>query len=343
MKSISIVTPCYNEEGNAEELYKRVRDMMARFPGYLYEHIFIDNCSRDRTLEILKGIAEKDRNVRIIANARDFGPLRSPLYAIYQASGDAVIMMAADLQDPPELIADFIRLWEDGYPIVLAIKNTSRENKLMFQIRKAYYRLVNLLSSIQTFENFTGFGLYDRKVVEAIRSFRDPYPYFRGIIAEIGLPHAEVNFEQPTRKRGISSLNFYKLYDIGMLAITNLSMVPLRIVTFFGFACSALSIFLGVFYFIYKLLFWRNFSLGVAPAILGLFFFSSVQMMALGIVGEYIGSILRFVQNRPLVVERERVNFEFPPGAANTGNESVRSRPLTGDDEEARAHAVPLK
>ena len=314
MTPISVVTPCYNEEGNAEELYRRVRDVMAGFPDCQYEHIFIDNCSRDRTLEILKGIAERDRNVRIIANARDFGPIRSPLYAIYQTTGDAVIMMAADLQDPPELIAEFIRLWREGYPIVLAIKNTSQESRIMFQIRKAYYRGVNMLSSIQTFENFTGFGLYDRKVVEVIKTFRDPYPYFRGIIAEIGLPHAEVYFEQPARKHGISSLNFYKLYDIGMLAITNLSMVPLRVVTFFGFACSALSILLGVFYLIYKLLFWRSFTIGVAPAILGLFFFGSVQMMALGIVGEYIGSILRFVQNRPLVVERERVNFEHQPG-----------------------------
>jgi glycosyltransferase involved in cell wall biosynthesis len=323
MKSISVVTPCYNEEGNVEELYRRVRDVIGGLEGFRYEHIFIDNCSRDRTLEILKAIAERDRNVRVIANARDFGPIRSPLHAIYQAAGDAVIMMAADLQDPPELIADFVRLWQEGFPMVLAIKKASREGKAMFRMRKMYYRLVNRLSSIQTFENFTGFGLYNRKVVETIKTFQDPYPYFRGIIAEIGLPHAEVYFEQPARARGFSKLNFYKLYDIGMLAITNLSMVPLRIVTFVGFACSLLSTLLGVFYLVYKLMFWRSFSIGMAPAILGLFFFGSVQMMALGIVGEYIGSILRFVQRRPLVVERERINFEYPPGVPKDRYELV--------------------
>jgi glycosyltransferase involved in cell wall biosynthesis len=317
MRTISIVTPCYREEANVEELYRRVRAVLAaRADGYRYEHIFIDNCSPDRTVELLKLIAARDTNVRIIVNARNFGALRSPHYGLLQARGDAVILMAADLQDPPELLEEFIARWEEGFPIVLGIKNASAENWLMFRIRRTYYRLVNRLSSINTFENFTGFGLYDRKVINTVKMFSDPYPYFRGIIAEIGLPHAEVEFKQPRRLRGFSAMTFYGLYDIAMLAITNLSKVPLRFVTFFGFATSVLSLLAGLFYLFYKLLFWYTFSVGIAPVVLGLFFFGSVQLVALGIIGEYIGSIHTFVQNRPLVVEKERINFEHDPQPA---------------------------
>lgn len=313
-KTISIITPCYNEEENVQELYDRVRAAMQQVGRYRYEHIFIDNSSRDKTVPILKRIASRDHNVKVIVNARNFGHIRSPHHAFLQTQGDAVIGLVADLQDPPELIPEMIAKWEEGYAMVLCLKTTSQENAGMFWIRTLYYRLVSRLSSIETFDNFTGFGLYDRKVVDAVRSFPDVYPYFRGMIAEIGLPHYEIPFNQPRRKRGITKNNFYTLYDMAMLGITNLSKVPLRIVTFFGFVAGALSVLAGFAYLIYKLVFWNNFSVGIAPLVIGLFFLGSVQLVSMGILGEYIGAIHTQVLKRPHVIERERINFEYAPG-----------------------------
>jgi glycosyltransferase involved in cell wall biosynthesis len=313
MKTISVVTPCYNEEENVEELYQRVRAAIAE-TGYRYEHIFIDNCSEDRTVDILRGIAARDTNVKVIVNARNFGHIRSPMHALYQACGDAVIGIVADLQDPPEMIPALIREWENGYAMVLAVKRSSGEHPLMFWIRKRYYRLIESLSTIRTVENFTGFGLYDRKVVDAVKSYDDPYPYFRGMIAEIGLPHKQLLYDQPARQRGFTKNNLYSLYDMGMLAITNLSRVPLRLMTFSGFASALVCIAAGLGYLIYKVLFWNRFSVGMAPLVIGVFFFASVQLTALGILGEYIGAIHTQVQKRPYVVERERINFDHEPG-----------------------------
>ncbi len=311
---ISIVTPCYNEEENAELVYKRVRTVMAGLGRYRYEHIFIDNASSDNTVAIIKRIARRDHNVRLIVNARNFGHVRSPFHAFLQARGDAVIGLVADLQDPPELIPEMIARWEQGYAMVLCIKKTSRENPLMFWIRTKYYQLVQRLSSIETFENFTGFGLYDRKVVEVIRSFDEANPYFRGMIAEIGLPHYELFYDQPRRVRGITKNNLYTLYDYAMLGITNLSKVPLRMATLLGFISAAFSVLAAFAYFIYKLAFWNNFSVGTAPLVIGLFFLGSVQLVSMGILGEYVGAIHTQVFRRPHVVEKERLNFEYPPG-----------------------------
>ena len=312
MKTLSVCTACYNEEGNVEELYERVRNAIASLGSYRYEHIFIDNCSRDNTLGVLKRIAGRDKNVKIIENSRNFGPVRSPMHGIQQGSGDAVIGLSADLQDPPELIVEMVREWERGTPIVIAVKHTSDEHGLMFWLRGQYYRLINRLSNVDTFEHFTGFGLYDRRVMDLVKRFNDPY--FRGVIADIGLPHKEIVFNQPMRKWGVSNINLYALYDMAMLGITSLSKVPLRLVTLSGFIGAFLCVLVSLAYFMYKLIFWSRFSLGVAPLVIGVFFFMSLQMLFMGIVGEYIGTIHSMVQNRPLVVEEERINFEYGPG-----------------------------
>lgn len=313
MKTISVVTACYNEEGNVEALYTRVRAAMITVGRYRYEHIFIDNNSQDNTVAVLKRLASRDHNVKVIVNARNFGHVRSPMHALLETRGDAVIGIVADLQDPPELIPEMIKKWEDGYLMVLGVKNASEENGLMFWVRKKYYDWVQRLSSIQTFQNFTGFGLYDRRVVEAVKSFDDPYPYFRGMIAEIGLPHYELFYEQRRRARGRTKNNFYTLYDVAMLGITNLSKVPLRFVTMLGFVSSLLSLTAGLVYLAYKLAFWTRLTVGIAPLVIGLFFLGSVQLLSMGILGEYIGAIHTQVQRRPYVVERERINFEFEP------------------------------
>jgi glycosyltransferase involved in cell wall biosynthesis len=311
MKLISIVSPCYNEQDNVEQLYHRTRQTLSQFPKYRYEHIFIDNASTDNTVEILRGLAAKDENVKVIVNARNFGHLRSPQHAMLCAEGDAVAMLLSDLQDPPELIGEMIKEWERGTPIIVGIKNSSDENSLMYKVRSSYYRLVARLTSVSVFEHFTGFGLYDRKVIDILRtSFRDPYPYFRGMIAEIGFPHKALYYNQKKRERGITKNNFYTLYDLAMLGITNLSKVPLRLITLFGFIFALGSILIGTGYFIAKLFFWSSFNIGLAPLVVGIFFIGSVQLIAIGVIGEYIGSIHTMVQNRPLVIEKERINFK---------------------------------
>lgn len=313
MKLISVVSPCFNEELNVTELYERVRSVFASFPEYRYEHILIDNSSTDSTVAVLRRLAATDPNLKVIVNSRNFGHLRSPVHGLYQASGDAVILLLSDLQDPPELIRDMILEWQQGTPVVLAIKNTSEESGLMFAIRTAYYRTVAKLASIEVFEHFTGFGLYDRKVINILRSrFNDPYPNFRGMIAEIGFPNKKLIYSQKRRSRGITKNNFYTLYDLAMLSITNLSKVPLRVFTFTGFALAFLSLAAAFFYLVYKLVFWYSFTVGVAPIVIGFFFLMSVQMIGLGVLGEYIGSIQTIVQNRPLVIEKERINFDEP-------------------------------
>jgi polyisoprenyl-phosphate glycosyltransferase len=314
MKTITVITPCFNEEDNVLDVYERVRAVISSLGRYRYEHIFIDNASVDNTVPILKQLARMDKNVKIIVNTRNFGHVRSPMHALHQARGDAVVGIVADLQDPPEMIPDMIREWEQGVLVVLAIKRKSEENAIMFWIREKYYRLVNLLSSVETYENFTGFGLFDHKVVEMMKEFKDPYPYFRGLIAEIGLPHTKLYYDQPRRKRGLTKNNLYALYDMAMLGITNFSKVPLRILTFTGFACSVLCVIVSCVYLIYKLLFWNRFSAGMAPIVLGIFFLASIQLFFMGILGEYIGAIHTLVQNRPYVFEAERVNFEYSPG-----------------------------
>lgn len=309
-KLVTIVTPCYNEEANVVELHRKLMSAVSQLPGYAFEHLFIDNASTDHTVDELRAMATQDPTVKVIVNARNVGGARSGMHAFLQAQGAAVGVLLADLQDPPELFVAMVQEWERGFPIVAAIKSTSEENMFMYRLRTAYYRLVARLTNVSVLEHFTGFGLYDRSVVEKIRKdFRDPYPYFRGMIAELGLPIAKVFYNQKRRSRGISKNNLYTLYDFAWLGITNLSKVPLRIVIFCGFFSAFVSFLVGMFYLAYKLIFWRSFTVGIAPIVLGLFFLGSVQLIALGIIGEYIGSIHTLVMNRPLVTEKERINF----------------------------------
>jgi len=311
MKSISVVSGCYNEEENIRELYERVTRVFAQeLPQYSYELIVIDNCSSDKTVDILREISRQDKRLKVIINTRNFGHIRSGYHGLMQGRGDAVIVMASDLQDPPELIPQFVRKWEEGYKIALAQKTESEESSIFFLVRNAYYNLINRLSEIPLVKNVTGFGLYDRCVVEDVRRIDDPYPYFRGLICDLGYERALIPFTQPVRKRGITKNNFYTLYDIAMLGITNHSKVPLRVAAIFGFCLSAFSLFIALVYLVYKLLFWSQFQAGAAPVVIGLFFLGAVQLFFLGIIGEYVGSIHTQVLHRPPVIEKERINFD---------------------------------
>ncbi len=310
-KLISVLTPCYNEEENVREVYERVRQVFeTQLTNYDYEHLFIDNASRDRTVPILKELAHADKRLKIIVNARNFGQVRSPFHALMQTQGDAVVGIVADLQDPPEMMVDFVRKWEEGYKVVIGVKATSEETPLFFAVRKMYYNLIRKLSDVEQIKNATGFGLYDRAFVDVLRKLDDPYPYFRGLICDIGFERAEIKYDQPARKRGFTKNNFYTLYDLAMLGIVNYSKIPLRLATMTGFCLGAFSLLVAAIYFGYKLVFWKNFQVGAAPVVIGLFFFSAVQLFFIGILGEYIGAIYTQVLKRPLVVEKERINFD---------------------------------
>ena len=286
--------------------------MFQKLPQYTYEHVFIDNSSADRTVAILKNIAQTDKHVKVIVNARNFGHIRSPFYGMIQCKGDAVISLVADFQDPPEMIATFLAKWEEGYRIVIGVKKKSRENPVMFAIRSFFYNLLSKISDTgeNPVKNFTGFGLYDQQFIAVLRSLEDPYPYFRGLITELGFNRYEVEYTQPQRAAGKTKNNFFTLYDMAMLGFTNHSKLPLRISVFVGFFSAMVSFAVALIYLIYKLIFWYRFEVGVAPLVIGIFFFSSIQLFFIGIIGEYIGAIHTQVRKRPLVIEKERVNFE---------------------------------
>jgi polyisoprenyl-phosphate glycosyltransferase len=306
---ITVVTPCYNEEANVEALYEAVKRVFAELPQYTYRHLFIDNASKDRTRMLLRRLAEKDPNVQVIFNARNFGHIRSPYHAILEAKGDAVIGMACDFQDPPELIPQFLAKWSEGYRIALGVKETTETGGMFNAIRSRYYRALARISDVQLVSDATGFGLYDRRVIEDLRRINDPYPYFRGLLTEIGYEIARVPFRQPARRRGVTSQNFYTLYDIAFLGIVSHSKVPLRLATMAGFAIGTLSMIAALGYFVAKLVFWDQFELGLAPILIGFFFMAAIQLFFVGIVGEYIGAIYTQVRNHPPVFEQERINL----------------------------------
>lgn len=306
-RHVGVVLPCYNEEGNVDELYDRLAKVFQGLPQYTVEMLFIDNASTDGTVEKIKALIARDTRVKLIVNARNFGHIRSPSHGLLETSGDCVIVMATDLQDPPELIPQFLEHWKRGASMVLGQKRTSHESPSFFALRGIYYRLARAMAEVPLLEHVTGFGLYDRRVIEIMRSFRDPYPYSRGMIADIGLPYVTIPYDQPLRKRGTTKNNFYTLFDLALLGITTHSKVPLRMATIAGFLLSGLSLLVALGFLVLKLTFWYSLPAGYAPAVIGIFFLGSVQIFLIGLVGEYIGAVVTQVRQRPLVVERERV------------------------------------
>ncbi len=306
---ISLISPCFNEEGNIDELYRRASLVMAGLPQYDFEYLFIDNASTDGTVDKLKALAQQDQRVTIIVNTRNFGHIRSPTWGILQTCGDATVVLASDLQDPPELIPDFIATWEQGHKIVLAVKPMSQTNPLIHRLRKLYYRILDGISEVAIVKDATGFGLYDRVILEHLRQIHDPYPFMRGLVCELGYPIKTIPFDQPRRERGISKNNFYTLYDLAMLGVVSHSVVPIRLAAIAGFLTGLLSILVALVFLVLKLALWDRFPIGIAPIVIGMFFMFGVVMLFIGILGEYIASIHTYVRNRPVVIERERINF----------------------------------
>lgn len=305
---ISLVIPTYNESENIIQISEDIKNIFNNLK-YDYELIIIDNSSTDGTIDIIKKLANENKNIKVIINSRNYGHIRSPFHGILQSTGDATILMSADFQDPPYLINKYIEMWEKGKKVVLAQKNTSKENRLVFYLRKLFYKFLNKISDSHVTQNTTGAGLFDKSIISKLKKINDPYPYFRGLISEFTDEIVTVEFEQPLRKFGNTKNNLYTLYDIGMLGIVKHSRAPLRFMVFLGFISSLLSFTVGLFYFFYKLFYWNTFSLGLAPLIIGIFFISSIQIILLGLIGEYIGVILLHQRNMPLVIEKERINF----------------------------------
>lgn len=308
-KIISLISPCYNEEANVEELYQRVCSVIKHIPDYEFEYIFIDNASTDCTVDVLKKIAQTDSRVKLIINNRNFGHIRSPYWGILQTQGDATIYLASDLQDPPEMIPKFLQAWELGYKVVMAVKPVSEGNTLMHYLRRSYYRMLDRISEVPITRDTTGFGLYDSRVLDDLRKINDPYPYLRGLIDELGYPMLTIDFVQPRRIRGLTKNNFYTLYDIAMLGIVSHSMVPLRLASFFGFFLGLISIIAAAIALVAKMIWWDKFAAGVAPVFILVFMMFGLIMVFIGMLGEYIGAIHTYVKKRPIVVERERINF----------------------------------
>ncbi len=310
-KTVSVVVACYNEEGNVLALYDAVRAVFETdLADYNYQILFMDNDSTDNTRPLLKELCEKDpTHVAAIFNVHNFGSIRSSVYGLLQATGDCVVKMCADLQDPPEMLVDFVRAWEAGHKIVLAIKKGSKENPIMYGIRKMYYSIIRKITDIEHIDNFVGYGLYDREFIEILRGLNDPMPYLRGIVAELGFKYYPVYYVQPERKSGKSKFNFYRLYDYAMLGITSYSKVPLRLATFAGGTVGILSLLMGMVYLVLKFIHWNEYTDGVAPMLIGMFFLGAVQLLFIGLIGEYILNINTRVLNRPLVVEETRFNL----------------------------------
>ena len=310
-KTISIMVPTYNEEENVMLMYQALKDTFKKdLPNYQYEILFIDNKSKDNTRNLIRKICEKDKNVKAIFNAQNFGQFNSPYFGLINTTGDCTISVAADFQDPVEIIPKFVKEWENGYKIVIGIKNKSKESKLVYLLRSIYYKLIKKFSEVEQIEHFTGFGLYDKAFINVLKELDDPEPYLRGIVSELGFERKEIPFTQPKRERGKSSNNWYRLYDGAMLGITSYTKIGLRAATIIGFMVSFVSFIIAIVYLILKLCNWNNFQAGIAPLIIGVFLLGGLQIFFIGFLGEYILKINQRVMHRPLVVVEEKLNFE---------------------------------
>lgn len=311
MKKVSVLIPCYNEKENVIPMSEAIDNIFkTECSQYDYELLFIDNDSTDGTRDLLRGICEKNPKVKAIFNAKNFGQFNSPYYGILQTTGDCTISMCCDFQDPVELIPKYLVEWEKGYKIVIGIKSSSKESKIMYFLRSIYYKMIKKFSDVEQIEHFTGSGLYDKEFVEVLRNLKDPTPFLRGIVAELGYRRKEIEYEQPQRRAGKTHNNWYSLYDAAMLSFTSYTKIGLRLATFMGIFCGIVSALIAVVYLILKLVFWDSFIAGMAPVLIGMFFLGSVQLFFIGFIGEYILSINQRVMNRPLVIEEERINFE---------------------------------
>ena len=311
MKKISVMIPCYNEEENVEPISKAIIDVFkTQLSNYDYEILFIDNDSQDKTREILRRMCEEDKHIKAIFNAKNFGQFNSPYYGMLQTTGDCTISMVCDFQDPVEMIPKYVAEWEKGYKIVIGIKTSSKENKLLYWFRSMYYKFIKKFSEVDQIEHFTGSGLYDKEFINVLRDLKDPTPFLRGIVAELGYKRKEIEYEQPKRRAGKTSNNFLRLYDAAMLSITSYTKIGLRLCSFIGIIIVGISFIIGLVYLIMKLTHWNQFAVGMAPMLIGVFFLGAVQLFFIGLIGEYIMSINVRVMNRPLVIEEERINFE---------------------------------
>ena len=305
------MVPCYNEEENVVPLSEAVIATLEKdLPEYDYEILFIDNCSKDKTREKLILLCSKNKKIKAIFNTKNFGQFNSPYYGLCQTTGDCTICLCADFQDPIDMIPKFVHEWENGYKIVCGIKTSSKENKIMYFLRGVYYKAIKKMSEVEQIEQFTGFGLYDKSFIQVLRDLKDPTPFLRGIVAELGPERKEIPYEQQERRAGKTSNNWYKLYDAAMLSFTSYTKIGLRLATFIGFGLSAVSVVIAIIYFILKLLHWNDFPAGMTPILLGVFVIGSMQLFFIGLLGEYIMNMNARLMNRPLVIEQERINFD---------------------------------
>ncbi len=310
MKKVSVLIPTYNEVDNVEPLADAIVVEFSKLPQYDFEIVFIDNDSQDGTRDAIRKMNVKDRRIKAIFNAKNFGQSNSPYYGMLQTTGDCTIAMCADFQDPVEMIPELLEKWEEGYKIVSCIKKTSKENKVIRFFRTCYYKMINKFSDVEQIEHYTGFGLYDKSFIDVLRNLNDPTPYFRGIVSELGFKRVDIPYEQQLRRAGKSKNNFFSLYDFAMLSFTSYTKIGLRLATFLGLFIAFACFVVAVFYLVYKLMYWDSFSAGAAPMVIGIFFLGGVQLVFLGLMGEYILSMNKRIMNRPLVIEEERIGFD---------------------------------
>lgn len=310
MKKISVLIPCFNEEENVVAISEAVIEQLIKLENYEYEIVFIDNCSTDKTQQLVTDLCNKNNKIKAIFNCRNFGQFNSPYYGMQQTSGDCTILLSADFQDPVEMIPKFVKEWENGYKIVIGIKNKSQENKIMYFLRSCYYKVIKKIADTEQIEHFTGFGLYDKEFIEVLKKIDDSTPFLRGIVAEIGFKRKEIPYEQPKRKAGKTHNNFYTLYDAAMLSFTSYTKVGLRLATFIGISIALISFLVGLIYLILKLIYWDRFVAGTIPILIGMCFLGSIQLFFIGFLGEYILAINSRLMKRPLVVEEKRINMD---------------------------------